>query len=75
MRDRLSLGVGDDGAAWVMLINNETGVPVRLVSEADSSGGIEFIRYENGPDGKPVSAVIRRLGPAGEETSTQPLGN
>lgn len=64
MRDRLGLMVGANGAAAISLINNETGVPVRLISEADGSGGVEFIDYDL-PGRK---AFIKRLDFKGEST-------
>lgn len=46
MRDRLGLAVFPNGAAAVSLINNTTGVPVRLISEADGTGGVDFYTYD-----------------------------
>jgi hypothetical protein len=63
MRDRLGLAVGSDGSSSVMLLNNKTEVPVRLVS-SDDGGGVEFLAYD-----KPNSKVIvKRLTFKGEET-------
>jgi hypothetical protein len=53
MRDRVAIGVGTDGASYVMLIDNTTGVPVRLVTKPTGGGGIEFLGYD-----KPNSKVI-----------------
>ena len=39
MRDRLGLKVFKNGAATISLINNKTGIPVRLISDADGGGG------------------------------------
>jgi hypothetical protein len=65
MRDRVGIGVSPDGSAYVMLINNETKVPVRLVAEGDTTkgGGVEFIDYDK-PNGK---VIIRRISFAGDE--------
>jgi hypothetical protein len=53
MRDRLAIGCAADGAAYVMLIDNATDVPVRLVTKPKGGGGLEFIGYD-----KPNSKVI-----------------
>jgi hypothetical protein len=65
MRDRLALGVSPNGSAYVMLINNETNVPVRLVAEGDTTrgGGIEFLS----PDRANGKVHIRRITFAGDE--------
>jgi hypothetical protein len=65
MRDRLALGVAPDGSAYVMLINNQTAVPVRLIANGDTTkgGGIEFLDYDR-PNGK---VIIRPLSFAGDE--------
>lgn len=63
MRDRLGLAVGPDGSSSMMLLNNKTEVPVRLVA-SDEGGGVEFLAYD-----KPNSKVIvKRLTFKGEET-------
>ena len=46
MRDRLGLVVGPDGSARIDLINNQTKIPVRLVSDTDGTGGVEFFQYD-----------------------------
>jgi hypothetical protein len=68
MRDRLALGVAPNGAPYVMLINNETKVPVRLVADGDASsgGGIEFLDYD-----RPNSKVIIRRISFGEDRKTE----
>jgi hypothetical protein len=63
MRDRIGIGVGPKGDAYVMLIDNDTKVPVRLAADADGGGGVEFIDY-NRDAGK---VIVRRLNYSGEE--------
>ena len=46
MRDRIGLVVGPDGSSRIDLINNETKIPVRLVSDTDGTGGVEFFDYD-----------------------------
>jgi hypothetical protein len=46
MRDRIGLGVYPDGSASVRLIDNGTGVPVRLVTDAKGGGGLEMLTYD-----------------------------
>ena len=60
MRDRVAIGVSPNGSGYLMLINNDTKIPVRLVAEADTAkgGGIEFLNYDK-PNGK---VIIRRIG-------------
>ncbi len=55
--------------AGVSLINNQTGIPVRLVSDADGEGGIEFFAY----DLKARKAFVKRIGFKGETKSEQSL--
>jgi len=62
MRDRLGLSVYPNGAAAITLINNQTLISVRLISEADGTGGVEFIDYDL-PNRK---AAIKRLSFKGE---------
>lgn len=62
MRDRIGLKVHPDGSAVISLIDNETRIPVRLVSNADGKGGVEFIGYDL-PNRK---ATIKRIGFEGE---------
>lgn len=56
MRDRLALGVSPRGEPYVMLINNRTEVPVRLVA-SDEGGGVEFIDYDRANS----KVIIRRI--------------
>lgn len=46
MRDRIGLVVEPDGSARIDLINNQTKIPVRLVSDTDGTGGVEFYEYD-----------------------------
>ncbi len=46
MRDRLALGCAEDGASYIMLIDNTTGVPVRLTTDPKGGGGLEFLGYD-----------------------------
>jgi hypothetical protein len=50
MRDRLALRVNADGSASVIVLDNGTGIPVRLVADAEGGGGLEMLEYdlENG---------------------------
>ena len=59
MRDRVAIGVRPDGSGYVMLINNDTKVPVRLVADGDTSkgGGIEFLDYDRANS----KVIIRRI--------------
>lgn len=57
MRDRLGLVVTNTGAASIQLNNNDTGVPVRLVTDADGGGGVELIEFDHAEK----KARIRRL--------------
>jgi hypothetical protein len=70
MRDRIGMRVESTGAASIVLINNQTGIPVRLVSEAGGPGGIEFIDY----DLNARKAFIKRISFNGEAVTEQPLG-
>lgn len=65
MRDRVGIGVRPDGSAYVMLINNDTAVPVRLVAEGDTTkgGGIEFLDYDRANS----KVIIRRVSFAGDQ--------
>ncbi len=71
MGDRIGLAVGSDGSATVDLINNQTMLPVRLISEADGSGGVEFLDY----DLERKQVTITRLNHKGETKRILPLGN
>ncbi len=57
MPDRLGLVVSSTGAASVQLNNNDTGVPVRLVTDAGGGGGVELIEFDHAER----KARIRRL--------------
>lgn len=71
MRDRIGLAVSPNGAARIDLINNQTLLPVRLVSDADGTGGVEFFKY----DLDKRECTIRRLSHEGESTRTESLGD
>ena len=60
MRDRVAIGVSPNGSGYVMLINNDTKIPVRLVADGDTAkgGGVEFLDYDK-PNSK---VIIRRIG-------------
>ncbi|HWQ85805.1 hypothetical protein [Brevundimonas sp.] len=57
MPDRLGLVVSSTGAASVQLNNNDTGVPVRLVTDPGGGGGVELIEFDHAEK----KARIRRL--------------
>lgn len=69
MRDRLGMKVYSNGAAAISIINNQTGIPVRLISDADGTGGVEFIDY----DLEARMAIIKRISFNGETTTEQSL--
>lgn len=69
MRDRIALKVYKTGAAYISLINNKTGIPVRLISDADGGGGVEFLEY----DLKARKALIKRLSYSGETRTERSL--
>ena len=69
MRDRLGLKVYKNGAAMISVINNQTGIPVRLISDADGTGGVEFLDY----DLTARKAFIKRISFKGETTSERSL--
>lgn len=71
MRDRLGLVVSNTGAAAIRLNNNDTGVPVRIVTDPAGGGGVELIEFDH--DEK--MARIRRLTYAGETRREVPFGN
>jgi hypothetical protein len=71
MRDHIGMVVAPDGSARIDLINNETLLPVRLVSDADGTGGVEFFKY----DLDKRECTVRRLSEAGESTRVLPLGD
>ena len=62
MRDRIGLVVTADGSARLNLNDNTTAVPVRLTTDAEGGGGLEFIGY----DLDARKATIRRLSFDGE---------
>ena len=57
MPDRLGLMVSSTGAAAIQLNNNDTGVPVRLVTDAEGGGGVELIEFDRAEK----KARIRRI--------------
>ena len=69
MRDRAGIMVDPDGSASVMLIDNQTKVPVRLQTDAAGGGGLEFIGY----DAEKKLARIKRLSMAGESQREEAL--
>ena len=64
MRDRLGLGVGADGGAYLMMIDNGTRVPVRIVTEPDGVGvgWLEFLDWEEDEAGQSAYVGTRRIG-------------
>lgn len=71
MRDRLGLVVSSTGAASIQLNNNDSGVPVRLVTDPAGGGGLELIEFDQAEK----KARIRRL-TYGEDTRREvSLGN
>ena len=64
MRDRLGLIVSSNGGASIQLNNNDTGVPVRLVTDPAGGGGVELIEFDHAER----KARIKRLSYAGETT-------
>ena len=62
MRDRLGLIVSSTGGASIQLNNNDTGVPVRLVTDPAGGGGVELIEFDHAER----KARIKRLSYAGE---------
>ncbi|MGB0716275.1 MAG: hypothetical protein ACPGXK_10375 [Phycisphaerae bacterium] len=69
MRDRLGMKVHANGAATLSMIDNKTMIPVRLVSDADGGGGLEFYDYDL--DARKVA--IKRVGFDGTHSRTQSL--
>jgi hypothetical protein len=70
MRDRIGLVVDPDGSAGIRLIDNKTSVPVRLTTDAEGGGGLEFIGY----DLETRKATVRRLSFDGETEREISLG-
>jgi hypothetical protein len=64
MRDRLAFGVQPDGGAYLMMIDNATRVPVRIVTEPDSVGigWLEFLDWEEDEAGGSHFVGTRRIG-------------
>ncbi len=69
MRDRIGLKVYSTGAAYVSLINNQTGIPVRMISDKSGSGGVEFLDY----DLKARKVFIKRIDFKGESKTEDSL--
>jgi hypothetical protein len=69
MRDRLGLKVDPDGSACIGLIDNKTLMPVRLQTDAQGGGGLEFLSY----DLDKKVATIKRIGFAGESKREEKL--
>jgi hypothetical protein len=70
MRDRIGLVVGANGAAAVDLIDNTTSITVRLTSDAEGGGGLEFFDY----DLEQREVEITRVNHEGEAKRTMKLG-
>jgi hypothetical protein len=70
MRDRAAISVAANGSASVWLIDNTTGVPVRLVTDPEGGGGLEFLTYDlerreftvTRQDAEGTSRSVRSLG-------------
>ena len=69
VRDRLGMVVDANGEASIRLNNNDTGVPVRLVTD-ETGGGLELIEFNH--DTK--TAHIKRLTYAGESVREVSFG-
>ena len=63
-RDRLGLRVTETGEASIMVLNNDTGVPVRMIADGDHGGGLEFLECRRAEQ----IIRIRRLAADGEST-------
>jgi hypothetical protein len=61
MRDRLGLGVGADGSAFLMMIDNGTRVPVRIRTEPDANGigYLEFLDWGEDKQDPKLLGVLR----------------
>lgn len=46
MRDRIGLKVESDGAAYVMLIDNQTRAVAKLFSDGAGTGGVQVFRWD-----------------------------
>ena len=69
MGDRLALAVGPDGAADVMLLDNETKAVAKLHSAGDGSGGVQVFRW----DLKAKKVQVRTVVYGGDQLTTVPL--
>jgi hypothetical protein len=69
MRDRIGMTVFPTGAATIAMMDNATKIPVRLATDSEGGGGIEFLDY----DLKKRIAYIKRTSFAGEKTREQSL--
>ena len=70
MPDRVAMSVYPDGSASVRLIDNGTGVPVRLVTDAEGGGGLEMLTY----DLENRKALVTRLTSEGRTVREIDLG-
>lgn len=70
MRDRIGLKVFATGSAEISLLGNNALIPVRLITDAEGSGGIEFLDYDL-PNKK---AFIKRTNYQGESKSETNIG-
>lgn len=70
MRDRVGMAVDAKGAASIQLNNNDTGVPIRLVTDEAGGGGLELIQFDH----QTKTAHIKRLSYAGETIREVPFG-
>jgi len=70
MRDRAAMVVAPDGSAVIKIIDNQTGVPVRLVSDPAGGGGLEFLDY----DLENRKYTVIRESASGREESERDLG-
>ena len=69
MRDRIGLKVYPTGAASIWLLNNQTGIPVRMITEKSGTGGLEFLDY----DLKARKVFIKRIDFKGESKTEDSL--
>ncbi len=59
MRDRLGLGVGPTGHAFLMFLNNDTTSPLRLYTTDDDEGLVEFIDWDRSAENPTVRGYQR----------------